>query len=41
MPGSKFSNGVENNSFATSFMYLKLRRECKEESKARIRFQDS
>ena len=31
MPGSKVSNVPENNSFATSFMHLKLRREHRED----------
>ena len=30
MQGSKISNAPENNSFALSFMHLKLRREFKE-----------
>lgn len=31
MPGSKISNAPQNNSFAASFMHLKLRREGKED----------
>ena len=30
MPGSKISSVPENNSFAASFMHLKLRRDNKE-----------
>ena len=47
MPGSKISNVLESNSFAASFMYLKLRRGCKKdymeigESQVGIRLQDS
>lgn len=42
MLGSKISNAQDNNSFATAFMHLRLRREFKEdymrvgESKIRI-----
>lgn len=47
MLGSKLSNSPENVCFAVSFMYLDLRRECKQddmrvrESKARVGLQTS
>ena len=33
MSGSENLNAPENNSFATYFMHLRLRRECKEDYK--------